>query len=151
MNSNIITQLVSVVLWIFALAGLQINPDATANDAVVSVQTANWPLFLMLLINIGNSIWQWSLTWKTNKPNFILFLRSHNWWASVLNVVFAIALLNGIVLPADAAHRVVEYAFSGDWWGLAGYALPAIIAPIVTFLTKKKADALKAKAGVKAT
>lgn len=38
MNSNIITQLVSVILWIFALAGLQINPDATANDAVVSAR-----------------------------------------------------------------------------------------------------------------
>lgn len=146
MSSNIITQILSAVLWIFALAGLQISPDAVSTDAVVAVKTANWPLFLMLLINVGNSIWQWSLTWKTNKPNFILFLRSHNWWASVLNVLFAILLLNGIILPADAAQKVVEYAFSGEWWKLAGYALPSIIAPIVTFLTKKKADALKGKA-----
>lgn len=144
MNTNLIVQGLSLVLWIFAFAGLQINPDQVANDAYVAVKTVNWPLITIVVINFIGTAYKWYETWKTDKPNFWLFLRSHNWWASALNIGFSVAAMYGIVISADAAGKIVEYGFMGDWWGLAGYILPTVIAPIVTFITKKKSDAQKA-------
>lgn len=138
MSSNLITQIVSLVLWVFALAGLQIDPTKVGADAVTAISTNNWSLFLIIIFNIGNSVWQWSQTWKNNKPNFILFLKSYNWWVSALNIGFAALALQGIVLPEGASEKIVEFAMNGEWWAMAGYMLPNIVAPIVRLLTSKK-------------
>lgn len=137
-NNNIITQLISLVLWIFALAGLHIDPAQTAEQGYSALITQNWPLAVLVLVNVANSVFEWYKTWTTNKPNFILFLRSPNWWASALNVAFSFAVMNGIQLPPDAAQKIVELAFSGKLWELGGYLLPSVIAPIVALLTKKQ-------------
>lgn len=148
LNSNLIVQFVSLVLWVFALAGLQINPEQTASDSYTALVTANWPLFTIIFVNIAGSVYKWVQTWKTNRPNFLLFLRSPYWWASFLNIIFAWMATKGIVVSADAAQRIVELAFSGDWWQLAGYILPSVIAPIVYFLTNNLNKKIKEKAGL---
>lgn len=140
MTSNLVTQIASLALWIFALAGLQIVPEQVAGQAVTAIQTANWPLFLILLFNVGNSVWQWSLTWKTNKPGFINFLRSPNWWVSFCNILFAGLALKGIAIPAEASAQIVDYIFSGRYWELIGFLVPNVLGPIVKFLTTKKID-----------
>lgn len=146
MNSNLIVQLISLVLWVFALAGLQVNPDQIAGDAYAAFHTQNWTLVTIVVINLIGSFYKWYQTWKDNRPNFILFLRSPYWWASFANIVLAWIASYGIILPADAATKIVEFAFSGQWWQLAGYLLPSVIAPIVYFLTNKKNQELATKA-----
>ena len=138
MSSNLIVQLVSLVLWVFALAGLQIDPGKVGTDAVTAISTQNWSLFLIVIFNVGNSVWQWAQTWKNNKPNFILFLKSYNWWVSALNIGFAVIAMQGITLPEGASEKIVEFAMNGEWWAMAGYMLPNIVAPIVRALTAKK-------------
>lgn len=143
-NSNLIVQFISLALWVFAFAGLEVNPDDLASQGYAALVTKNWPLITLIAVNLGNSIWHWTQTWQTNKPNFLLFLRSHNWWASALNIGFAYAAMHGIVVPADAAQNIINFAFTGDWWNLAGYVLPNVLAPIVSALTKKPVEAQKA-------
>lgn len=144
MNANIITQIISLVLWVFAFAGLQINPEQVASDTYTAVKTANWPLITIVLVNLATTFYKWYQTWQTNKPNFLLFLRSPNWIASALNIAFAIAATYGIVIPSDAAQVIVQHAFAGEWYHLAGYLLPSLLAPIVAFLTKDNVAAQKA-------
>lgn len=144
MSSNLVVQIISLALWIFAFAGLEIQPDAVASDSYTALVTANWPLLTIIIVNLVGSLYKWYQTWKTDKPNFILFLRSPNWWVSFANIVLAWIASYGIVLPADAAQRIVEYVFTADWWNLAGYVIPSILGPVIMFFTKKKADAQKA-------
>lgn len=148
-NNNLVVQIASLVLWVFAIAGLHIDPNAVAEQGYTALITANWPLIVVILINFANTAFEWYKTWATNKPNFILFLRSPNWWSSALNVGFSFAVLHGINLPPEAAQRIIELAFSGKLWELAGYLLPSVIAPLVTWLTAKKNAEIKAKAGIK--
>jgi len=137
MSSNIVVQVISLILWVFALAGLQINPEQIAGQAGTAITTANWSLFLIVLFNLGNSAYQWAITWKSNRPNFLLFLKSTNWWISACNIAFAALAMKGIHIPAEASEKIVQYVFSGEWWALVGYAIPNIIGPVVKVLTKK--------------
>lgn len=135
---NLVTQIVSLALWVFALAGLQINPEMVSGQAVNAIETANWPLFLVIVFNVGNSVWQWSQTWKNDRPNFINFLRSPNWWISFCNVAFAALALKGVAIPADASQQIVDFAFSQRWWELVGFIFPNVVGPIIKGLTTKK-------------
>lgn len=140
MSSNVIVQVVSLILWVFALAGLQINPETVADQSVTAITTQNWSLFLIVLFNVGNTLWQWAQTWKNNKPNFLLFLKSYNWWVSALNIGFAVVAMQGVVLPADASDKIVQFVMDKEYWALIGYLIPNIIAPIVRLITAKKTD-----------
>lgn len=143
-NTNLIVQGISLVLWILAFAGLEIKPEQVASDGYAALVTQNWPLLTIILVNLAGSFYKWYQTWETNRPNFVLFLRSPNWWASFGNIVLAWAATYGIVIPADAAQVIVNHVFAGEWWHLAGYLLPSVLAPIVAFLTKKKVEEQKA-------
>lgn len=149
MNSNLIVQGISLLLWILAFAGLEIQPDQVASDGYTALVTQNWPLITIVVINLIGSIYKWYQTWKTDKPNFVLFLRSPYWWVSFLNIVLSFAAMNGIVVPADAAAKIVEFAFAGEWWQLAGYLFPSIIGPVIYWLTNKKQQAINAKVASK--
>lgn len=143
-NSNLIVQGISLLLWILAFAGLEIQPDQVANDGYTALVTQNWPLITIVVINLIGSIYKWYQTWTTDRPNFVLFLRSPYWWASFANIAFSFAAMQGIVLPADAALKIVEFAFAGEWWQLAGYLFPSVIAPIVYWLTNKRKQEINA-------
>lgn len=142
--SNIIVQAISLALWVLAFAGLEIKPDQVAGDSYTALVTQNWPLLTIVVINLVGSIYKWYQTWQTNRPNFVLFLRSPFWWASFGNIVLAVSAMYGIVLPTDAAQKIVDFAFAGEWWQLVGYLFPSIIAPVIAFLTNKKAQEQKA-------
>lgn len=137
-SSNLIVQIVSAVLWIFAIAGLQINPETTGTDLVNHISTSNWPLLLVLIINVGNSAFSWIMTWKTNKPNFSLFLKSTNWWVSFCNILFSVLAMRGITVPIDASHQIVDFIMDKQWWALVGYLLPNVIGPAIRAFTKKQ-------------
>lgn len=141
---NIVTQLVSLVLWAFAFAGLEIAPDQVAQDGYVAVITKNWPLLAIVIVNALGSVYKWWQTWKTNKPNFLMFLTSTNWWTSFGNIVAALLLqFTGIVLPVDAAQKITQFIFSADWIGLSGYILPVIFGLLSNLITKKKREEQK--------
>lgn len=141
MSNNLIVQLVSLVLWVFALAGLRVNPDTTGTDIVNYISTANWPLLLVIVINLGNSVFSWVTTWKTNKPNFVLFLRSPNWWISACNIAFAALAMRGVTIPIEASKQIVDMIFSGQYWALIGYLIPNVLGPVIRAFTAKKVTA----------
>lgn len=137
LSSNLIVQVVSLVLWVFALAGLSVNPDTTSTDIVRNIETANWPLLAILVINLGNSIFAWISTWKNDKPNFAMFLRSPNWWISFCNILFSILATKGITIPSEAPQAIVDMVFSGQYWALIGYLIPNVFGPVIRALTAK--------------
>lgn len=141
LNNNLIVQIVSLALWVFALAGLQVNPEVVGTDLVNHITTQNWPLLLLIAINLGNSVFSWVKTWQTNKPDFLLFLRSPNWWISFCNILFAFLAIKGIQVPADAGDQIVQMLFSGQYWALIGYLIPNVIGPVIRALTAKKVPA----------
>ncbi len=138
-SSNLIVQIVSLALWAVALVGLQVNPEVVGTDIVNSISTKNWPLLIVVVINLGNSIFSWIKTWKTNRPDFWLFLKSTNWWVSFCNIAFALIAMQGIQLPNDAGEIIIDLVFRGQWWALAGYLIPNVIGPVIRFITAKKA------------
>lgn len=136
-SSNLIVQIVSLVLWAVALMGLEVNPQVVGTDLLNSISTANWPLIIVVVVNLGNSLFSWIRTWKTNRPQFWLFLKSTNWWVSFCNILFAVLAMQGIVLPAEASATIVDLIFRGEWWTLLGFLIPNVLGPIIRFLTKK--------------
>lgn len=141
-SSNLAVQIVSLVLWAFALSGLQVNPEVTGTDLVNHITTQNWPLLFIVVINIGNSVYSWIRTWKTDKPNFLLFLKSPNWWISFCNILFAALAFKGITIPAEASEHIVKLVFDQQWWALLGYLIPNVLGPIIRALTTKKTPAV---------
>ena len=139
LSNNLVVQIASLVLWVFALAGLEIDPQATGEKLVTNIVTQNWPLLVIVVINLGNSIFSWIKTWKTDKPNLIQFLRSPNWWISFCNILFAILAMRGIHVPEGASAQIVDYIFQGQWWSLLGYLIPNVLGPVIRALTAKPA------------
>jgi len=138
-SNNLVVQIVSLVLWIVALAGLKVNPEQVGDDLVRSISTQNWSLLLIIIFNVGNSAFSWIRSWSTDKPNFLLFLRSTNWWISFCNIVFAGLAMRGIHVPAEASQQIVDMIFQGRWYALAGYLIPNVIGPVIRALVAKKA------------
>lgn len=137
LSNNLVVQIVSLALWVFALAGLQIDPNTTGEKIVTNITTQNWPLLVIIMINLGNSAFSWIKTWKTNRPDFIQFLRSPNWWISFCNILFAVLAMRGIHVPEGASEQIIAYVFQGQWWSLLGYLIPNVIGPVIRALTAK--------------
>ena len=138
LSNNLVVQIVSLVLWIVALAGLKVEPETVGDDLVTSISTQNWSLLLIIIFNVGNSLFSWIRTWKTNKPDFLLFLRSPNWWISACNIGFAALAMRGVHVPAEASAQIVDFIFKGQWFALAGYLIPNVIGPVIRAILAAK-------------
>lgn len=138
LSNNLVVQIVSLLLWIVALAGLKVNPETVGDDLVTSISTQNWSLLLIIIFNLGNSAFSWIRTWSTDKPNFLQFLRSPNWWISACNIGFAALAMRGIYVPAEASAQIVDFIFKGQWYALAGYLIPNVIGPVIRAVLDRK-------------
>jgi hypothetical protein len=139
-SANLIIQGLSLVLWALALAGLEVNPEETASGIVTHITANNMILLAIALGNLGLIVYKWIRTWKTDQPNFALFLKSINWWASLANFVGAILLSYDIVLPPGTLDQVVALIFEQKYWEMAGLVLVNIVPVIVKKLTEKKVE-----------
>ena len=84
----------------------------------------------MLIFNVGAVAFHWIKTWQNDKPNFVAFLRSNNWWLSFANIVASILMMTGINIPPETADQIVSAVFAQDWYGLAALAFVNLILPI---------------------
>lgn len=146
LSVNTVNMIISAILWIAVAAGLKnVNPDDVAQGITSSIATQAWPFLALIGTNLVTSIVYWTKTWKTDKPNFLAFLTSLNFWITVGNIGISIAFMYGIVLPEDAGVRIAEYIRSGDWWNLVAYASTNIVKPIVTKVVNVTTEKGRAK------
>lgn len=152
LSVNTINMIISAVLWVLVAAGLTgVNPDETAVNITQNFIAQAWPFLMLVLTNLGTSIYYWTRTWKTDKPNFLAFLTSLPFWVVVFNIVGSVAMMWGIVIPADAGQQIAAYITNKEWWNLVGYISVNVLIPIAkkivnTFTEKgqaKVADAVR--------
>lgn len=136
-STNYIVNVVSVILYAFSLSGLNIDPDATAAQIITVLTTGNYTALFVLLLNLGNSLFQWIKTLRTDFDMFWSFLRSTNWWTSFLNMAVGLVIYAGYLLPTDIpaelSTEVAQYAAEGSWL----VALIALVSNVANILIHK--------------
>lgn len=146
LSINTINMIISGVLWVLVAAGLKnVNPDDVAQGITSSIINQAWPFLALIGTNLVTAIVYWARTWKTDKPNFLAFLTSLNFWITIGNIGGSIAMMYGIVLPEDAAIRIADFIRSGDWWNLVTYAIANILKPIFTKVVNTLTEKGRAK------
>lgn len=141
-STNFLTQVLSVVLWAFVLAGLKIDPSQTADTLINSFSGSSWALAFIAVANLANSIWQWVKTIRAQggiTKDFWAFLRSTNWWTSFANIVVSGLALLGVQLPPDLAGEAVRLVFERKWLDFAVLIGGNVVNILVHFFTKNKA------------
>ncbi len=137
-NVNTINQILTAILWVLAFAGLQINADQTATDLTNAIVMKSWPFVGLIITNIGTMFYYWIKTWNTDRPNFLAFLKSINWWFNVANLVAgAFKLFTGIDIPPEATQKIVQYIFDRQWWELLSFVFISLILPIIRRVVNK--------------
>lgn len=130
-SMNTINQIVTAFLFIFVLAGLPIDAQATASDLLTAISAKSLPLFIVLGFNVATAVYHWVTTWKNNRPNFAAFLHSTAWWQTFANIVISLFLLYGFQIPDGTGDAIIQAVVSQDWWGLAVLILTNIARPII--------------------
>ena len=138
-NVNLGVQILSAILYAFVLAGLNIEPNATATDIIAAIKAQSLPLILTVLFNLGTMIWIWVKTWKTAKPNFWAFITSRSWLISLANIIIPALALVGIVLPIETATKLIDDGLAGNWTSFISTLIITIIGIIGTWLKPKLA------------
>lgn len=143
---NLTNMVLSAVLWFLYASGLtSINPDQTATDITNAILQEAWPLLLMIAWNLGTTIYYWVKTWKTDKPNFLGFLTSVNFWLVLFNIGGAIAAMYGIYIPEDAGQRIATFIQQKDFVNLGLWVAINIILPVFKKITDNKTEKGQAK------
>lgn len=136
-KSNIITQLVSFVLWVLAINGLQVQPDQVAGDLVTSITTANYSLLIITVVNFGNVLFYWVQTIKGKKLPWAATFYNPQFWVNAGNIVAALLMYGGITLAPGTTEQVVSMVFNHQWRELAGVAVTNLLFPILQMLVRK--------------
>lgn len=117
---NLPVQILSLILYAFVAAGLNINAESSAVEIIAAVKSASLPLILTAVINFGSMAYLWIKTWKTDKPNFWAFITSRSWLVSFSNIVIPALALVGIAISPDDAIRLIDLGLAGDWRAFVG-------------------------------
>lgn len=136
-SSNLVTQLVSFVLWVLAINGLQVQPDQVAGDLVTSITTANYSLLIITFVNLGNVLLKWYQTIKGQKLPWLATFYNPQFWVNAGNIVAALLMYGGITLAPGTTEQVVALIFNHQWRELAGVAVTNLLFPILQMLIRK--------------
>lgn len=134
---NLPVQILSLILYAFVAAGLNINADSTAAEIVAAVKGASLPLILTAVINLGSMAYLWIKTWKTDKPNFWAFITSRSWLISAANIVLPALAVIGIQLNLEDVKALIDLGLAGDWRAFTGQIAVMVFTIIGTLLKPK--------------
>lgn len=134
---NLPVQIVSLILYAFVAAGLNINADASAAEIVAAVKSVSLPLILTAVINLGSMVYLWIKTWNTNRPNFWAFITSRSWLISLANIAIPALALIGVQLNIAEVTALIDLGLAGDWKAFTGQIAVMLFAVIGTWLKPK--------------
>lgn len=134
---NLGVQLITSILTAFVIAGLDIDPAATAADIIAAIKAQSLQMILMVFFNLGSMIYLWVKTWKTNKPDFWKFLTSRSWLISAANVLVPALALVGVILPIETATKLIDDGLAGNWNSFISTLIITIIGLVGTWLKPK--------------
>lgn len=136
-NVNLSVQILSAILYAFVLAGLNIDPNATATDIIAAIKAQSLPLILTVLFNLGTMIWMWVRNWPKSRPEFWAFFTSRSWLISVANIIIPALALIGVVLPLETATKLIDDGLAGNWTSFISTLIITIVGIIGTWLKPK--------------
>jgi hypothetical protein len=138
---NQVIQIVSAILFAFTLSGLNIDPNATAEQIVTAIYDGNfYKLFTIVVLNLGNIFYHWVKTIRANPSQFWAFWRSSNWWTSVVNLLLSFLVntkivTSGIIDPAEIS-ALISFAIAGNWKLLIGGVVTNVVNILIHRFTK---------------
>lgn len=134
---NLWTQILTAVLYAWALAGFSVDPAQTAAEIIAAIKGQSLPLILSAAFNLGVMVWQWVRAAKEKSHNFWAFWTSRSWLISAFNIVLPLLGTLGIYLGDGDAEKFVDFALAGDWKSFLGLLVMTVFGIIGTLVKKK--------------
>lgn len=132
-SSNFWVNILTFILATVALAGVELptTPDALATDISNTLSTSGWIALLgVIILNVVNPLYH---AFARKTFNVKAILGSPNFWVNVASLVFALAVMGGVMIPTGTAEEIVGAIYGRDWTALAIILFTNVINPVVRF------------------
>lgn len=140
-STNFWTQVITLILSIFALGGANLDPVGVSDKLVHAIWDGSlWSIGSIVILNLVNPIYHWIRTPNTERW---AFLHSLNWWVNFVSLVVGIGVITGIY--SDNIYTqipgLVQAAAERDWYNLLWIAGANFIVPVIKIFVPKLAKA----------
>lgn len=143
-SSNLITQILTFILSVFAMAGAAFpgGAEGTASEISQTILSGSgvWAIGAVIVLNLVNPLYHFFV--KNKGGNKLLaVLGSPNFFISLFSLLSGIAIVAGIGIPDGTGEAVIGAIFAKDWSALAILIFSNILSPIVRYFRNKRIPA----------
>ena len=144
-SPNFWTQVITVILSIFAIGGANLDAAATATNLTGAIWSGSvWAIGTIVVVNILNPLYHWSKKKLPTETRWA-FLHSLNWWINFVSLVVGIGVMTGIYNEGIYEHipTLVKAAAERDWYNLLWVGGANFLLPIIKIFVPKLLQSVK--------
>ncbi len=129
--------IVVLALTVFAVSGLNINPDETAREIVTSL--SNGGVYAIIGIIASSVIFPiWNFFKRGGKVTLKVVFGSVLTWVALGNALFAVIALTGFTIPEGTVEQIVGFIQAKDWTSLIAIVFANVLNPLIRFIKDKR-------------